>query len=191
MACFSLVLFLACYCSRPEHAVVIIIADMTMLGEEQWHWLEGVLRQPADVRLVLSSIQLAVAGHGWERWGLFPTELQRFYTLIDTTHAAGVVILSGDRHIGAIYRAVDGAAHLTNGVADGPYAIPYPIYEITASALTHTFTGHETETCSLDQRGQFGQDSDCDEPGPNRIGPLIHLNNLVSAAAVQQRRSAW
>eukprot|EP01052_Picozoa_sp_SAG31_P038237 SAG31_NODE_5071_length_2761_cov_4.024793_1_plen_82_part_00 len=72
-----------------------------MLGAEQWQWLESVLRQPADLRLIVSSVQLAVAGHGYERWGLMPTELQRFYDLIDSTRAAGVVVLSGDRHIGA------------------------------------------------------------------------------------------
>src|SRR5690606_21285898 len=30
----------------------------TVLGEEQWQWLEEQLRQPADVRLLVSSIQV-------------------------------------------------------------------------------------------------------------------------------------
>lgn len=33
----------------------------TMLGEEQWAWLERTLRQPADLRLVFSTIQVGGA----------------------------------------------------------------------------------------------------------------------------------
>ena len=39
----------------------------TMLGEAQWRWLDAQLRAPADVRLLISSIQCVVEGHGWER----------------------------------------------------------------------------------------------------------------------------
>jgi phosphodiesterase/alkaline phosphatase D-like protein len=78
----------------------------TILGEEQWAWLEEQFLEPATVRVVVASFQLAVVGHGFERWGLIPAELQRFYDLIETTRANGVVVLSGDRHIGAIYKCV-------------------------------------------------------------------------------------
>ena len=43
----------------------------TMLGEMQWSWLAERLREPADVRLIVSSIQVVAEGHGWERWGNF------------------------------------------------------------------------------------------------------------------------
>ena len=108
----------------------------TMLGEPQWAWLEETLRQPAQLRLVLSSIQLVASGHGWERWGLLPTEAQRFYNLVDSTRAEGVVVLSGDRHIGGVYKMEDGHRAVTNGVIDGPYSVPYTIWDITSSALT-------------------------------------------------------
>ncbi len=97
----------------------------TMLGEAQWRWFEEQLRQPAEVRLIFSSIQVIVEGHGWERWGNLPLERQRLYRLIADTRAQGVVFLSGDRHIGAIYRESTG--------------IPYPLYEMTASGFTHTW----------------------------------------------------
>ncbi len=93
----------------------------TVLGEAQWAWLAERLREPADLRLVVSSIQLVVDGHGWERWGNFPRERQRFHDLVRDTGARGVVILSGDRHIGAIYRQVDGVA--------------YPLVEMTSSGI--------------------------------------------------------
>jgi alkaline phosphatase D len=95
----------------------------TMLGEVQWRWLEEQLRQPADVRLVVSGVQVIVEGHGWERWGNFPHEVQRLYRTIAAARAKGVVLLSGDRHFGAIYREARGG--------------PYPMYELTSSGITH------------------------------------------------------
>jgi alkaline phosphatase D len=96
----------------------------TMLGETQWDWLEARLRDGADVNLVVSSVQLVVDGHGFERWGNLPRERRRFYRLLTETGARGAVVLSGDRHIGAIYRET-GAS------------LPYPLHEITSSGVTH------------------------------------------------------
>jgi len=95
----------------------------TMLGEAQWRWLEEQLAQPAEVRIVVSGIQVVTEGHGWERWGNFPLERQRLYQLVARSRAKGVVFLSGDRHIGALYRE-------TNGT-------PYPFHEMTSSGITH------------------------------------------------------
>ncbi|AMO24856.1 hypothetical protein GCM10027034_07720 [Ramlibacter solisilvae] len=97
----------------------------TMLGAAQWRWLEEQLRQPADLRLLVSGVQVVTEGHGWERWGNFPLERQRLFDTIARTRAEGVVLLSGDRHIGAIYREAQGA--------------PYPMYELTSSGVTHTW----------------------------------------------------
>jgi alkaline phosphatase D len=112
----------------------------TMLGPVQWQWLERQLREPADLRLVVSSIQVVADGHGWERWGNFPLERARLYRLIAQTGAGGVVFLSGDRHIGALYAQVRG--------------VPYPLYELTASGVTHPW-------------------AQAREAGPNRIGDLF------------------
>ena len=43
--------------------------DGDMLGEEQWRWLGNLLREPADLRLLASSIQVVADGHGWEWCG--------------------------------------------------------------------------------------------------------------------------
>ena len=48
-----------------------------MLGDAQWAWLEEQLRQPAELRLLVSTVQVIAQGHGWERWGLIPAELRR------------------------------------------------------------------------------------------------------------------
>lgn len=106
-----------------ERFVADFGSDKTMLGEPQWEWLATQLRQPADARLLLSGVQVIADGHGWESWGLFPMELRRLYRLITVTRANGVVLLSGDRHVGAIYREAR--------------ATPYPLYELTSSGITH------------------------------------------------------
>ena len=56
-----------------------------MLGEAQWAWLAERLREPADLRLLVSSIQVLAEGHGWERWGNLPAERERLIRLIAET----------------------------------------------------------------------------------------------------------
>lgn len=97
--------------------------EKTMLGEAQWRWLAEQLRQEAEVRLVVSGIQVVADGHGWEGWAMLPRERARLYALIRETHAQGVLFLSGDRHIGAIYEERRG--------------VPYPMVELTSSGVTH------------------------------------------------------
>lgn len=101
--------------------------DKTMLGAAQWQWLEAQLREPADLRLIVSGIQVVTNGHGWESWSLFPRERQRLFALLESTQANGVVFLSGDRHVGALY-------------AD-PSTAAYPLYEMTSSGMTHAWAG--------------------------------------------------
>jgi alkaline phosphatase D len=110
-------------------------ADKTMLGESQWQWLAGELRKPADLRLVVTSIQLVAEGHGYERWGNLPLQQERFYDLVVESAADNVILLSGDRHIGAFYNRL--------------LAPDLAIYEATSSSLNRSFTG------SSDERGPF------------------------------------
>ncbi len=108
-----------------ERYVSEINPNKTILGAAQWQWFENQLRQPAEVRLVVSGIQMLADGHGWERWGLMPLERQRLFDTIARTNAQGVVLLSGDRHIGAIYRHGQGTS--------------YPLTEMTSSGVTHAW----------------------------------------------------
>ena len=104
------------YCEMPQNS--------TLLGEEQWAWLADELSSAADVRIVASSIGVAAADHGWESWALFPHEQSRLSSLIASTHASGVVFISGDIHYGEVSVLKDGLA--------------YPLYDATSSGLTHT-----------------------------------------------------
>lgn len=97
----------------------------TMLGAAQWAWLEAELRKPADVRLLVSSIQVLSDGHAFERWGALAAERERLMATITRTGAKGVLILSGDRHIGAIYNRPIGPGQL--------------LIEITSSSLNKSY----------------------------------------------------
>jgi len=94
----------------------------TILGPVQWTWLESVLKQPAELRLIVSSIQFASQASGSESWANFPHEQKRLINLIASTQAKGVLFLSGDRHWCEL-------SALTQGV-------PYPLYDLTASSMT-------------------------------------------------------
>lgn len=94
----------------------------TLLGAAQWAWLEKELRQPADLRIIVSSIQFAPEVHGGECWANLPHERQRLLDLIAETRAAGVIVLSGDRHW-CEFSKIDGPAG-------------YPIHDFTSSSMT-------------------------------------------------------
>lgn len=96
--------------------------SVTLLGEAQWRWLEEQLRQPAELRLVASSIQFVSEFSGAEAWANFPHEKQRLLDLLRATRAAGMLFVSGDRHWCELSRM------------DGPTG--YPLYDLTVSALT-------------------------------------------------------
>lgn len=97
-----------------------------VLGDAQWAWLAAELDKSADVRLIVSSIQLVTDAHGYEKWGNFPAERARFYRLLADKRIANAVVLSGDRHQAAIYR-------------HAPQETGRPLHEITASSLNFSF----------------------------------------------------
>ena len=95
-----------------------------LLGEAQWRWLEKTLYEPAEVRIIASSIQVVSTTHGWETWGNFPKERGRFLELLKKTKANGVIILSGDRHSAEISKLDE--------------TLPYPLFDVTSSAMNQT-----------------------------------------------------
>jgi len=93
----------------------------SFLGETQWAWLKERLSEPADLRLIGTSIQFGHEYNGWESWTNFPTEIEKMINLIKETRANGVVFLSGDVHWGEISRLK----------APGCY----PLHDLTASGI--------------------------------------------------------
>jgi alkaline phosphatase D len=96
----------------------------TMLGDAQWGWLADQLKQPADLRVIVSSIQVVPEDHMFEKWSNLPLERARLFGLIKSTGAKGVVFASGDRHLAELSMMDGGAV--------------YPIYDLTASAWTNS-----------------------------------------------------
>jgi alkaline phosphatase D len=101
-------------------------AKATLLGDAQWQWLERELAKPADLRFIVSSIQLITSAHNYESWANFPKERERFYSLLAAKGVNNAVLLTGDRHAGAVYKTE--VAGLTA-----------PLWEITSSSLNFAF----------------------------------------------------
>lgn len=101
-------------------------SDRTMLGIEQWRWLEESLRRPAELKIIVSGTQFAANYSDAESWNQMPHEKKRMLALIKNTKAAGVIFISGNLHYGEISLLKDSTL--------------YPIYDITSSGLTHAAT---------------------------------------------------
>ncbi len=97
----------------------------SLLGEAQWQWLDEQLSQPADLRILGSSVQLAAEGTGWECWWNFPAERLRLLTLLRRRRVEGLIVISGDMHYGELPRL------------DAPGL--YPIWDLTSSGLTEVW----------------------------------------------------
>ncbi len=111
---------------RAGNYVPTADTSRTILGAEQWSWLETQLRTPADLRVIASSIQFVSEEHAWEMWANMPHERERMLKLIESTNAEGVVFISGDRHKAELSRLAPD---------DSGRSLRYPIYDFTSSAM--------------------------------------------------------
>lgn len=105
--------------------------DATVLGEAQWRWLGEELEKEADLRIIVSSIQLVNTFHPFEKWGNFPNERKKFFDLISSRKAKRVIVLSGDRHMSELSVEKENT--------------PYPIYDFTSSSFNKPFKFIEPE----------------------------------------------
>ncbi|MEZ5300438.1 MAG: alkaline phosphatase D family protein [Verrucomicrobiales bacterium] len=165
-------------------------AGATMLGEAQWRWLEERLREPAEVRIIASSVQAVPVEHCWEGWGNFPAERQRLFHLIAKTGAGGAIFISGDRHKAEISR-----------LPAGQESAPYPLYDITSSSINQPSGGDlaEPNRYRVNSPQMFGQVNHgrftidwsaadptikaeiCGLDGKPAIGRVIQLSELRAA----------
>jgi len=98
------------------------VKKASMLGEEQWQWLETELKKSSAIKIIGSSLQLLPEFTGWESWANFPEDRKRLFTLIKKHKVNGVLIISGDTHWGEVSK-------LSSDV-------DYPLWEVTSSGLT-------------------------------------------------------
>jgi alkaline phosphatase D len=135
----------------------------TLLGAAQWAWLEEQLREPAQIRIIGSSIQVVNESAGGEKWANFPAERKRLFELLWANRNTGVIFLSGDRH----YAELE--------MMDGD--IGYPVYDLTSSSLNwaeprwRRISPDEHRIGLVDRGDNFG----LVEIDWNRTDPLIRL----------------
>jgi alkaline phosphatase D len=126
-------------------------ASKTMLGEAQWQWLEQELAKPADLRIVVSSIQVLTDAHDYEAWENLPLERDKLYRMLAAREDSGLVLLSGDRHAGGIY-------------SEAPEAAGEQLWELTSSSMNYSFSSTERNTAR--------------EPDPKRLTDFISEENF-------------
>ena len=139
---------------RPSRYDPSYDATRTLLGEAQWEWLAERLREPAELRLVVSSIQVLSEDHGFESWSRLPLERQRLLALVAESEAEGVVFLSGDRHLGELSILDAGRA-----APDSAVEVGYPIVDLTSSSLNVPHGWHN-------------------EVNRHRVGSVVHPANF-------------
>jgi len=127
-------------------------ASKTMLGKAQWEWLEQELAKPADLRILVSSIQVITDAHDYESWEALPLERERLYTMLANRAESGLVMLSGDRHAGGVYTDVT------------PETKGERMWELTSSSLNYSFSSTERNTAR--------------EPDDKRISDFISEENF-------------
>ncbi len=126
-------------------------ASKTMLGGAQWAWLQQELAKPADLRILVSSIQVLTDAHDYESWEQLPLERAKLYEMLGARAESGLLMLSGDRHSGGIY-------------TDVPMAGGEQMWELTSSSLNLAFSTTERNTAR--------------EPDPKRVTDFIAEENF-------------
>ena len=107
--------------------------EITMLGQEQWKWLERELtNSKAQFNVIMSSIQFLSYEHGFESWGTMPKEVHKMENILVKSKARGLVFLSGDRHI----------AEISKKDVKG---LNFPLIDITSSGMTHSYDSFKGE----------------------------------------------
>ncbi len=127
----------------------------TLLGDEQWSWLSQELAKPADLRIVVSSIQVVTDAHNYESWEALPIERTKLYGMLAAREASGLVLLSGDRHAGGIYADTPSREITRTGEK---------FWELTSSSMNYSFSSTEQNTKR--------------EPDAKRITDLISEENF-------------
>lgn len=76
--------------------------NATLLGTEQWEWLEKELKKPVELRIIVSSTQVVADQKAMDEWGNYPYEREKLLKLIEKEDKASILILSGNVHFSEI-----------------------------------------------------------------------------------------
>ena len=111
----------------------IVNNEGDVLGDAQWVWLEKELESSdAQINIIASGYQIISKEHRFEKWGNFPKARARLFKLLQKVKPAMPILITGDRHIAELSR--------TRLVG-----LENPLFEITSSGLTHTWSEKRKE----------------------------------------------
>jgi len=116
--------FLDTLADPPPGAMFCPLPDddpRSILGEEQWTWLEEELAATplGSVVVIGSSIQFLHSYNGWESWNNMPREKRRLMDLLkDYDDSLRIVVVSGDVHWNEV-------------------SMDEGLYDFTSSGITH------------------------------------------------------
>lgn len=149
-------------------------SDASMLGEAQWRWLEAQFAEPAEVRIIGSSLQALATFTGWEAWANFPAERERLMTLLTAAHTSVNLIISGDVHW-CEYSLLQLPATA-------------PLAELTCSGLTETWSKISPNSLRVGAAHAV-QNFGCIEIDWSGTGPVLQLSarTLDGSALFQQQ----
>lgn len=131
-----------------ERYIPSTASQQVMLGDTQLRWLKDQLAEPADLRIIASSIQVLPTGHGWESWSRLPRARTRLLEALADTGDAAIVIVSGDRHHAFTYKTTTRQTTLI---------------ELTASSVNRSFLKR--------MRGKHSREFDPLQTNPAWSGP--------------------
>ena len=104
----------------------------TILGKQQWEWLENLLKNStADIHIIASGIQVLSPNHRFEKWQNYPEEYNRLISLLQTYSIKNPIVISGDRHMSELSQK------------DIGYTV---LYDATASGMTEALTNNLSES---------------------------------------------
>jgi alkaline phosphatase D len=96
--------------------------DKSSLGAAQLRWLQNALLSSASpIKVVVLGSQILNDVNRWESWQRYPKERDTFLKFLVDHKINGVILLTGDRHFTALYKA--------------ERAGTYPLHELTCSPV--------------------------------------------------------
>ena len=109
--------------------------NSTVLGTNQWEWLNKELKQEHDILILASSIQVLATEHRFEKWANFPLERDSLLKLLYELDS-NILIISGDRHRSGFYRKDNIYEFTSSSLNKGIF----PYYETDPLLIGDTYT---------------------------------------------------
>ncbi len=143
--------------------------SVTLLGKEQWKWLERELKNSVQLRIIVSSTQIIADQKHMDEWGNYPLERKKLFDLIDRSTRGATLLLSGNAHFSEIselntkhYNLLDftssGLTHVNNTYAqkDNKYRVKGPFADLNFGYIEIDWENANGPTITLQSIGLDG-----------------------------------